>query len=498
MLDAVVIGAGPNGLTAAATLARAGCRVLVLEAQPLPGGAVRTAELTEPGFRHDVGAAFLDWAPVSPGLRALDIAGAGFRFTNAPIDSAHLAPDGSCGVLARDEARMRSEMGADGEPLARLSAWRRRMGDGFGEVTLGPLPLLGPALAAGPVTMARLGLSMLQSPAAAARRFSTPAGQRIVPQLALHADTGPDDAGGGAVGLGLALSALDPGCVVPLGGAGELTAALCRRLAEAGGQLRCGAGVAKILVRGGAVAAVRTRGGEEIECRAVLADTTPWALCGSLVDPAELPPLLVDGVRAFEHGWGTFKVDWSLDGPVPWIAPAAREAAVVHLGGDIDALRTFTAQVRAGLLPEHPFCLVGQQSLFDPSRAPPGKHTLWVYSHVPSELPAGWADSREAFADRLAAEIELHAPGFRALVRRRAIAAPPDLEAMDENLVGGDLGGGTAKLRGQLVFRPAFPYFRHRMGVRGLYLCSASTHPGGGAHGACGYNAARLALADLR
>ena len=496
MPDVVVIGAGPNGLTAAATLARAGLRVLALEAQAQPGGAVRTAELTEPGFRHDVGAAFLDWAPVSPGLRALDVAGAGFRFASAPIDSAHLAPDGSCGILARDEARMRREMGADGGALAGLWAWRRDLGDRFGEVALGALPLLGPALSAGPLTMARLGLSMLQSPAAWSRRFSTPAAQRIVPQLALHADTGPDDAGGAAIGLGLALSAFDPGCIVPLGGAGELTAAIGRRLTEAGGELRCSTRAEKILVRGGAVAAVRA-GGEEIPCRAVLADTTPWALCGRLVDEAALPPLLVDGVRAFAHGWGTFKVDWSLDGPVPWSSPLAREAAVVHLCGDLPELRAFTAQVRAGELPEHPYCLVGQQSLFDPSRAPPGKHTLWVYTHVPPALPGGWESARERFADRLADEIERHAPGFRALVRQRAISAPPDLEAMDENLVGGDLGGGTAKLRGQLFFRPAFPYFRYRMGVRGLYLCSASTHPGGGAHGACGYNAARLAISDL-
>jgi phytoene dehydrogenase-like protein len=497
MHDAVVIGAGPNGLTAAATLAKAGCKVLVLEAQPEPGGAVRTAELTEPGFRHDLGAAFLDWAPVSPGLRALDITGAGFRFTNAPIDSAHLAPAGSCGVLSRDEAQLRKEMGLDGEPLARLVAWRRSIGDKFGELTLGVLPLLGPAVAAGPLTMARLGLSVLQTPAGYSKRFSTPAAQRIIPQLALHADTGPDDAGGAAIGLGLALSGIDPGCVVPLGGAGELTRAICQRLTEAGGELQCSTGVAKVVVRGGSVAAVRTRAGDEIPCRAVLADTTPWALCGGLVDEKELPPLLVDGVRAFEHGWGTFKVDWSLDGPVPWTAPLARTAAVVHLGGDLPALRAFSEQVRAGRLPEHPFCLVGQQSLFDPSRAPPGKHTLWVYTHVPPALLEGWAAAREPFADRLADEIELHAPGFRALVRRRAISAPPDLEAMDENLVGGDLGGGTARLQGQLIFRPAFPYFRYRMGVRGLYLCSASTHPGGGAHGACGYNAARFALADL-
>jgi phytoene dehydrogenase-like protein len=183
---------------------------------------------------------------------------------------------------------------------------------------------------------------------------------------------------------------------------------------------------------------------------------------------------------------------------VPWSAEQAREAAVVHAGDSIADLSTFTRQVRAGGLPDHPYLVIGQQSLVDPSRAPPGGHTLWAYSHVPATVERGWQQHKEAFADRIEQRIEELAPGFRGLIRARALHAPDDLEAMDENLVGGDLGGGSAAWRQQLFFRPAFPYFRHRTPIRGLYLASASAHPGAGVHGACGFNAARMALADER
>jgi phytoene dehydrogenase-like protein len=202
----------------------------------------------------------------------------------------------------------------------------------------------------------------------------------------------------------------------------------------------------------------------------------------------------VAGLRRFRQGWGTFKVDWALDGPVPWVAGSARESTVVHLGGDLDALTAFTNEVRRGDLPQRPYLVIGQQSLVDASRAPAGKQTLWAYSRVPPRALGGWVNERERFADRIEDQIEAHAPGFRRLVRSRHIATPEDLEALDENLIGGDLGGGTARLDNLLFFRPAFPYFRYRMGVEGLYLCSSYTHPGAGVHGACGYNAARIAL----
>jgi phytoene dehydrogenase-like protein len=190
-------------------------------------------------------------------------------------------------------------------------------------------------------------------------------------------------------------------------------------------------------------------------------------------------------------------MDWALTGPVPWKSAEAREAAVVHAGDSIADLLKFTRQVRAGQLPTNPYLVVGQQSLCDSSRAPAGSHTLWAYSHVPSYPAGGWARHREVFADRVEKRIETLAPGFQQLIRARAISSPTDLEVMDENLVGGDLGGGSAQFDHQLFFRPAFPYFRYRTPIRGLYLCSASTHPGAGVHGACGFNAAQMALRDF-
>ncbi|MHB1846020.1 MAG: phytoene desaturase family protein [Deltaproteobacteria bacterium] len=497
MLDAVVIGSGPNGLTAAATLARAGRSVLVLEAQARAGGAVGTLPLTEPGFAHDVGAAFFPFGEVSPAFTALDLAGAGLRFSHAPVESAHLAPDGSCGVISRDVERSVAALGEDGESWRRLVRWRQRMGQRFVELTLGELPLLGPALRLGPLSLAKLGMAQFESPAAFADRFWTGPAQRIVPQLALHADLGPDDFGGAAVGLVLALLAASSGFPAAEGGAGRIVDALVARLREAGGELRLQSRVRQVLVREGAVAAVVTEGGLEIETRSVLADTGAPALLLGLVGEERLPGRLVRSMRRFRYGWGTFKLDWALDGPVPWRAAPAREATVVHTGGDIPALRAFSAEVRANRLPEHPYLVVGQQSLVDPSRAPAGKQTLWAYSHAPAMPDGGWEQAREPFADRIEGELEAHAPGFRKLIRARRIWSPPELAAMNENLVGGDLGGGTAHLERQFFFRPAFPYWRYRMPVRGLYLCSASTHPGPGVHGACGWHAARRALAEL-
>jgi phytoene dehydrogenase-like protein len=183
---------------------------------------------------------------------------------------------------------------------------------------------------------------------------------------------------------------------------------------------------------------------------------------------------------------------------VPWQSEEARESAVVHSGDSLADLRAFTRQVRAGELPTNPYLVIGQQSLADPSRAPAGGHTLWAYSRVPSVIEGGWAGRREGFADRIERRLEALAPGFRGLIRARAIFSPDDLQAMDENLVGGDLGGGSAHIDQQLFFRPAFPYFRYRTPVRGLYLASASTHPGAGVHGACGFNAALAALSDQK
>jgi phytoene dehydrogenase-like protein len=498
-MDAVVIGAGPNGLVGAIELARHGWQVLVLEAQHRPGGALYSVESTLPGYVHDVGAAFFPFAEASPAFGALNLAGAGLRWRTARYESAHPAPDGSCAAIARDLDLTRASFGPDGPAWERLHQWQRRMGDRLAAALLAPLPPLGPALRLGPWSLVKLGLAGLSTSAGYARRhFQTEAVRRIIPGLALHVDLGPHDFSGAALGLVLALLAAGGGFRVPVGGARAITEALLRRLHEAGGTLRLGTHVDAVVLRGRRAVAVRTAHGEEVAVRrAVLADVGAPALFLRMLPDQAVPSWLRRSMRRFRYGWGTFKMDWALSGPVPWTAAEAREAAVVHAGDSIDDLDRFTRQVRAGALPDNPYLVIGQQSLLDPTRAPPGGQTLWAYSHVPSVVPGGWRAHKEAFADRVERRIEGLAPGCRQMIRARQIAAPDDLEKMDENLVGGDLGGGSAHFDQQLFFRPAFPWFRHRTPMRGLYLASASAHPGAGVHGACGYNAARAALADF-
>ncbi len=499
-MDAIVIGAGPNGLTAAATLARHGWEVLVLEAKHRPGGAVYSEPLTLPGYLHDVGAAFFPFADDSPAFRFLDLRGAGLQLANARWESCHPAPDGSSVSIARDMEETVRSFGVDGPAWRRLAQWRCNMGRRLAEALLAPLPAIGPSWRLGLGNLLRLGTwGLLSSGALARRLFQTEAARRVVPGLSLHADLGPEDFAGAGIGLVLALLAAGGGFPAPRGGAWAITQALLRRLEEAGGKLRLNTRVCRILVRQRRVVAVRTEQGEEIAVRrAVLADVGPPALFLRMLDERATTWWLRTQVRRFRYAWGTFKMDWALSGPTPWLSEEAREAAVIHAGDSLADLAAFTRQVRAGQLPDNPYLVIGQQSLVDPGRAPPGCHTLWAYTHVPSTIEGGWQRQRQAFADRIERRLEGLAPGFRQLVRGRFIAAPEDLEAMDENLVGGDIGGGSAQFDQQLIFRPAFPYFRYRTPVKGLYLASASTHPGPGVHGACGFNAALAALSDQK
>lgn len=498
MMDAVVIGAGPNGLTAACALARAGWKVLVLEAQDRAGGALNSRELTLPGYVHDVGAAFFPFASVSPAFRELDLAGVGLRFVNAEYESSHPAPDGTCASIARDIARTALTFGADADRWRTLACWQQTMGDRLPEALLAPLPALGPAWRLGLAHLFHFGRHGLRSSAGWSRsRFATEAARRIIPALALHVDLGPHDLAGAGLGIVLALLAGHYGFSVPIGGARSITHALLRRLEEAGGEVRLRSRVTGVIVRQGRAVAVKTHEGEVLEPRrAVLADVLAPALYLDLLEEDCLSGWLRSRMSRFHLGFGTFKMDWALAGPVPWSAEQARHTAVVHTGDSIDDLARFTNEVRAGVLPSNPYLVIGQQSLVDPTRAPVGGHTLWAYSRVPSSIEGGWEQVKERFAERIEHRIESLAPGFRALIRARAVFSPQDLERMNANLAGGDLGGGSARLSQQLFFRPLFPYFRHRTPIRGLYLCSASTHPGAGVHGACGWNAARQALRD--
>jgi phytoene dehydrogenase-like protein len=498
--DVVVIGAGPNGLVAACVLARKGFRVTVVEANPRrPGGALASEEATLPGFVHDVGAAFFPFAKTSPAFRELEL-DRQVEWVHTRYESCHPGPDGSVACIGRDLDQDAPLFGSarDGEVWQKLAAWHRSIEPRLLGVLLGPFPSLAPMLALGPLNLVRIARLFLSSGRGfGARLFESEAARRVIPALALHADVGPEDRFGAGLGYMLGLGATTGGYPVPVGGSLRITDALVRILESHGGRLRLGARVTRIVVAEGRARAVRLADGDEIPTRAVLADTAAQSLLLDLLEPSAVPSRVVRKMRSFEQGWGTFKVDWALASPVPWAVPQARESAVVHAGDSVDDLSRFTSEVRSGQLPSHPYLVLGQQSLADPSRAPPGQATLYCYTHVPSRIEGGWDAHREAFADRIADRIEELAPGFRSKVLARRTVTPDDLEAMDANLVGGDLGGGSNAWHHQLLFRPLFPYFRYRMPVRGVYLCSSYAHPGGGVHGMCGYNAAQLAARDL-
>lgn len=497
-MDAIVIGSGPNGLTAAAILARHGWNVLVLEARDRPGGAVWSEASTLPGFVHDVGAAFFPFADYSPAFRFLDLPGAGLQWVNAEWESCHPSVDGTAATIGRNAELSARTFGMDGREWLKLAHWQQQMGSRLAEALLAPLPTFRTAWNFGIANLLRLGTAGLTSTGYYSRRhFQTEAARRVLPGLALHVDLGPEDPAGTGLGLVLALLASDSGFRIPVGGARSITQALIRRLEQFGGQIRFGTRVKKILVRGKRAVAVQTDQGEEIPVRhAVIGNVTAPALFCRLLDRADVGGWLLERCKRFRFGWGTFKMDWALSSKVPWTVPDACASSVVHAGDSLEDLVRFTRQVRSGQLPDHPYLVVGQQSLVDPGRAPQGQHTLWAYSRVPSRLDQPWSTLREEFADRMEQRLEGLAPGFRSRILQRSIATPADLEAMDENLTGGDLGGGSAHLDQQLFLRPAFPHFRHRTPVKGVYLASASCHPGAGVHGACGMNAAHMALLD--
>lgn len=501
--DAIVIGSGPNGLVAACMLARAGLRVLVCEANPRRwGGALGSEEATLPGFIHDVGAAFFPFPRLSPAFRALDLERHGAALCFAEFESCHPAPDGSVACISRDLEVCAQHFGdpRDGAAFAALASWYRRVEPSVLGILLGALPSIKPVFGLLPFSIFRLARILLSSGAGLAQRlFHGEAARRVMPGLALHVDVGPRDPLGAALGFMLAMTATTGGYAIPRGGAQSLADAMVADLRRHGGEIRLGCQVTQVLTEGRRAVGVRLGDGTEIRAarHAVLADTGAASLLLDLVARDLVPARVVRFMERFPQGWGTFKVDWALASPVPWTVPEARRSAVVHAGDSLADLERFTAQVRRGELPDNPYLVIGQQSLADPSRAPAGKQTLWAYSRVPSHPAGGWHSHAEAFADRIEARIEGLAPGFRSTVLARRLVAPPDLEASNANLVGGDLGGGSNAWHRQLVLRPIFPYFRHRMPIRGLYLCSSYAHPGAGVHGMCGYNAAQIALRDI-
>lgn len=469
-LDAVVVGAGPNGLSAAITLARAGLRVRVLERRPAPGGGLSSAELTLPGFLHDVGSAIHPLGFASPAFREWPLHAFGLRWVQPDAPFAQVLEGGTGVVVERDLEAAARAFGRDG------AAWRALFGplvrgmDALLDDVLRPLP----RVPRHPLLLARFGLRGLP-PATwtAATLLRTREARAAWAGLAAHANLPLGTPGTGAAALVLGTLAHGVGWPFPRGGAQALTDALVAYLRFLGGEVETGAEVRSW--------------GDLPPARAVLVDSSPAVLLGLLEGRA------TPGYRAwltrYRYGPGLLKLDYALSGPVPWRDPALGRAGTVHLGGGLETVARAEAAVARGAAPERPYVLAAQHTLFDPTRAPAGGHTFWAYAHVPPGTP-------DTYAETIEAQLERAAPGFRDLVLGRRVTNARALEALSPVFRGGDVNGGRGDLWG-LLARPVPTPTPYRTPVPGVYLCSSATPPGGGIHGMSGYWAAQAALGDV-
>jgi phytoene dehydrogenase-like protein len=466
MPDAVIVGAGPNGLAAAIVLARAGRSVLVLEAADTVGGGTRTQELTLPGFRHDVCSAIHPLGVGSPFLRTLPLERHGLEWIRPPVPLAHPFDDGTAALLEHSPEATGATLGEDAEAYRRLLEPLVGVADALLDQLLGPL-----RVPRHPAALARFSPNALRSAASLARhRFRGERARGLFAGLAAHAILPLSKPPTGAVGLVFAILGHVFGWPFPRGGSQALADSLASYLRSLGGEIECGRSVQSLSELAGA--------------RTVLLDVTPRQLLALVGD--SLPTGYRRRLGRYRYGPGVFKLDLALDGPVPWRASECARSATVHLGATLDEIAASEQAVAEGRHPERPYILLAQHSLFDTDRAPPGKHTVWAYCHVPN-------GSTFDMAERIEAQIERFAPGFRQRIIARHALGPVELERYSANYVGGDIAGGTQDLR-QLFTRPVARVVPYSTPLEGVYLCSSSTPPGAGVHGMCGYFAARAAL----
>jgi len=496
---AVIVGSGPNGLAAAIRLAEAGRDVLVLEAADHAGGAVRTEELTLPGFRHDTFSSVYPAAAASPVFERMPLGDHGLEWVHPVACSAHPLPGGEAAILYRDLERtvqsLERQHRGDGERwkafaapfLGAFDAVRATMLSGFPPIG-GPLQLLGKT---GPAGLLRFGRLVPESAVGlAGRLFEGPGSRAWLYGAAMHGDTPPHGAGSAIASAYLNLLGHACGWPSPRGGAQWLTDALVGYLRSLGGEVRTSAPVERVLSSAGAVTGVTLAGGEQIATGLVIADVMPRELLRLTGD--DLAAWYRSGLKRFVYGPATVKVDWALESQIPWINDEVRGAGTVHVGGGEDEFLAAVAEALAGL-PQAPFLLLGQQTVADPSRAPGDAHTAWAYTHAPSR-GIDWSAELDRHVERMEAQVERFAPGFRDRILARHVLGPAELEARNRNLVGGDVGGGSYKLR-QVLFRPLPSWSPYRTPLTGLFIGSAATFPGGAAHGVPGDSAARAALA---
>jgi phytoene dehydrogenase-like protein len=466
---AIVVGSGPNGLAAALTLARAGVAVEVLEGADTPGGGCRTQELTLPGFEHDVCSSVHPLAVASPFFQRANLAAHGMRLRFSPVAFAHPLDGGRAAAVRGSVAQTAQGLGAD------AAAYRRLFGPLVRDAGLIVPTVLAPlrSVPRHPAAMARFGLIGLPSANWLARRFSTDEGRALMAGAAAHAIRPLNAPLTSGFGLLFTILAHSVGWPVVEGGSARLIDALTAELSALGGKIITGRWISSL--------------DSLPPARAIVLDVTPRQLAALAGD--RLPSGYAAALRRFRYGPGICKVDWALAAPVPWTAEACRETATVHLGGTLDEIARSESEVAAGRHPERPYCIVVQASVADPTRAPAGQHTLWGYCHVP---PGSAVD----MTGRIEAQVERFAPGFRDLILARVTTTAALTEQHNPNYVGGDINGGEATLR-QTILGPTASWNPYRTALPGVYLCSASTPPGGGVHGMCGYGAARAVLADL-
>jgi phytoene dehydrogenase-like protein len=465
--DAIIVGSGPNGLAAAIVLARAGRKVIVFEAEETLGGGVRSGELTLPGFVHDLCSAVHPLAVVSPFFRTLPLHLHGLEWIQPSAMVAHPLDDGSAAVVERSVDGTVAAMGRD------ASAYRSIIG-GVAEAwpklersILGPL-----SIPAHPIAMARFGLLGLRAAGSLARSaFKTERARALFAGIAAHGMLPLERIPTAAIGLVLGASAHVGGWASPRGGAQRLSDALAAYLRSLNGEIVTGTRIGSI--------------DELPPARAVLCDLSPKPLLQ--VAGHRFPTWYRRKLERYRYGMGVFKVDWALDAPIPWRAAECTRAGTVHVGGTLDEIARSERQAWAGTAPERPYVLLAQPTLFDPSRAPAGRHTAWAYCHVPH-------GSTTDMLARIEQQVERFAPGFRDRILARAVTDSAGIERRNANLVGGDIGAGVSDVR-QLFARPTWRWYSTP--VRGLYLCSAATPPGVGVHGMCGYFAAQRALREV-
>jgi phytoene dehydrogenase-like protein len=466
--DAVVVGSGPNGLSAAIELQRHGLSVLIIESKHETGGGLRTAELTLPGFRHDVCSAIHPLAAGSPFFNTLPLDQHGLKFIYPEVAAAHPFDDGSAAVLYNDIQKTMAGLGADAPTYNRLigttvSDWQHIVKD-----ILAPL-----SIPSNPFKMAAFGLNALPPASHLVKKFSTRNGKGLWAGMAAHSIQPLTNISTSAIALVLMAVAHVKGWPLPERGSSSIADALVSYFKLLGGKIQTGLHVTSL--------------NQLPSAHAVLFDITPRQLLQ--IAGEQFSSLYKTQLRNFRYGAGVFKIDWALDAPIPFTAQAARNAGTVHIGNTYDEIAAYEEGIWNNRIGEKPFILLAQPSIFDPTRAPQGKHTAWAYCHVPN----GSVQDR---TDAIEKQVERFAPGFRERILARHTFNTMQLEEYNNNYIGGDINGGVLDI-GQLFTRPALRWSPYRTSADGLYICSSSTPPGGGVHGMCGYHAARRAIRDL-